>query len=184
MPLPGGVAPASGAPVGALGAAVGVLGAALGSFGAALGVGGAVLGVLPGEFALGRVPGWVEPGVLVVPLGVMVAPGVAGPVLGDWLGAPAVLWPPVEPVLPACPAAAPADCATAQAPHRKIVPVKTNIFRFIFGPLQGCNFPLTSCQMETAHSEMPRQSKSKASSRRARVTERDRQPGLLSAIYN
>src|SRR5450755_323940 len=40
-----------------------------------------------------------------------------------------VLWPPM---LPACPP--PADCATAQAPYSKIVPVKTNTFRFIFCP--------------------------------------------------
>jgi hypothetical protein len=61
-------------------------------------------------------------------------PGIAEPgvvVCGLVLCVP--IWPPAVPALP--PAWPPPACATAQVPHSKIVPVKINIFRFIFGHL-------------------------------------------------
>lgn len=134
-----------GDPVGVLGATLGVLGTALGVGDVASGIGGAALGVAGAAFgiggaalgvagaAFGIVPGSAAPGVFVVPLGFVEEPGIAEPGdvdCGVLLCVPVVLRPPVVPVLPpACPAP---DCATAQAPHSKTVPVKTNILCFIF----------------------------------------------------
>lgn len=150
-----------GAPVGVWGAALGVLGAALGVFGAALGT---VLGVLLGEFGStfgGVVPGWVVlvPGVVLIPLGLVVAPGmvvpgVGGAVLGVWLWVPIVLWLPMLP--PACPP--PADCATAQAPHSKIVAVNIKILCFMFASPSMVPIARTPCRMENTQAEMPQQS--------------------------
>jgi hypothetical protein len=108
-----------------------------------LGVAGAAFGIVlgsaaPGVFALGLVE---EPGI-----------GEPGDVdCGVLLCVPVVLRPPVAPAPPAWP---PPACATAHALHKKIVPVKTNNFCFIFGPSM---LPLarTSSWMETRQAQMP-----------------------------